>query len=197
MPLPLSSDILQGIHKEVHAPCKWKTADSIPIGPHRCLQPYASVYVGLGSLRITNSHLCTLQNVLSQLYISGDSDYLLSNFICWYIASTYQQWCYQHIWGCSMWRVAARQPRGRKHGGEVPPVSVLKIFFFLPPLTLIAVQWKLPQFKYSWEYIELLGDAINYTLQKSAGTRVPWACQIFSYNSTPVIWFLTTCSDQS
>lgn len=162
MPLPLPSDVLQGIHQEVQAPCKWKTADSLAVGSHRCLQPYGSVFVGLGSSRMTNSHLCVFQNVLSQPYISGDSDYLLCTSICWYIASTYQQRCYQNIWGWSMWRAAARQPKGRNHGGEVPPVSVLKVFFlFLPLLTLIAVQLKLPQFKYSWEYIELLGDAIR------------------------------------
>lgn len=37
----------------------------------------------------------------------------------------------------------------------------VKGVFFTPALTLIAVQLKLPQFKYSWEYIELLGDAIR------------------------------------
>jgi len=62
-----------------------------------------------------------------------------------------------------MWRAAARQPKGSKHGGEVLSVSVLncKVLFFFPPLTLIAVQLKLPQFKYFWEHIELMGDAVR------------------------------------
>lgn len=163
MPLPLSSDVLQGIHEEMHAPCKWKTADSLLTGSHRCLQPYGSVYVGLGSSRMTNSHLCIFQNMLSQPYISGDSDYLLCTFICWYIASTYQQRCYQNIWGWSMWRAAARQPQGWKETwkGSSSSLSVKGTFFLPPPPPLIAVQLKVPQFKYSWEYIELLGDAIG------------------------------------
>lgn len=67
---------------------------------------------------------------------------------------------------------------GRKHGGEVPPVSVLKELFFLPPpplLTLIAVQLKLPQFKYSWEYIELLGDAIGLHSAEVSRHKNPWS----------------------
>lgn len=117
------------------------------------------------ALRGWQTHLCIFQNVLSQLYISGDSDYLLCTFICWYIASTYQQRCYQNIWGRSMWRAAARQPKGWKETwrGSSSSLSVKGTFFLPPPplLTLIAVQLKLPQFKYSWEYIELLGDAIG------------------------------------
>lgn len=51
---------------------------------------------------ITDSHLCIFRDVLSRPCLSADSDYSLCTFICWCIASTYQQRCYQNIWGWSV-----------------------------------------------------------------------------------------------
>lgn len=68
--------------------------------------------------------------------------------------------------GVCMWRAAARRPKGRNHR-EVLAILVLNsktiffniiIIFFL---TVIAVQLKLPKFKYFWENIRLMGDAIR------------------------------------
>lgn len=92
---------------------------------------------------ITDSHLCIFRDVLSPPYLSADSDYLLCTFICWCIASTYQQRCYQNIWGWSAYVESSSQGAQRKETrkGSSCSLSVKMkgisffFFFFLSPDT--------------------------------------------------------------
>lgn len=114
---------------------------------------------------------------------------------CWYLSA---EMLSKHL-GMEYAESSCRQPKGRKHGGELPPVSVLKGFFFPPPYTdcsatktasvqvLLGIYWAVRRCyqatlctsQQAQEFLQHVKDSaiiqhLQYDFSKLAANKVRW-----------------------
>lgn len=180
MPHPLSSDVLHGGHEETHAPMRvqmkncWQSSHWIPKVPAAIWHWVRGSWLFKGSQTLTSTYFKT--SCLDYIFLLTVIIYFALLFLDVLLVLISRDVIKTSGYGvCVKSSSQAAQMKQTRRGSSCSLNAKLKSTFFqhLPPFpTLIAVQLKLQQFKYFWEYIELMRDAIRQHFAEASRHKI-------------------------